>query len=419
VRTSQTLNLELSEKRGELATVTATLNKAAADGNDPAAEDIGKADTLTREIRALEVRYRAAILTEEQEDAEARAEGDIDPETRELMALETRATISAYVAAAMETRAVNGAELEYNQALKLGADKFPLSLLAPPEQRQTTDAEIQTTPRRWLDRLFAETAASALGITMESVAAGVMSYPLTTAGAGFAMKERQAAIGDAAWTIGTTEAKPKRGGVRLRFTMEDTARVPGLESALERDLRAAMTEGVDRAIFLGADGGAANTADITGLQTAAITEITLTQANKVKADKVLEAFAGFIDGLYATGFGDLNVVTSVGAWRLWATTIANAAAENQTLAEFLRAGGLSYRAREGIDVATAAGDFGAYVGLGRGITGAGVAAVWDAGTLVRDPYSEAAQGTIALTLNYLWDFQLPRPANFRRLKFVA
>ena len=54
-----------------------------------------------------------------------------------------------------------------------------------------------------------------------------------------------------------------------------------------------------------------------------------------------------------------------------------------------------------------------------GIDGAGVAAVWDAGELIRDPYTDAAKGTVHLTLCWLWDFGLPRPENFQRLKFVT
>ena len=54
-----------------------------------------------------------------------------------------------------------------------------------------------------------------------------------------------------------------------------------------------------------------------------------------------------------------------------------------------------------------------------GLNGAGVAAVWEAGELIRDPYSGAAKGEVALTLCYLWDFGLPRTSNFQRIKFVT
>ena len=43
-------------------------------------------------------------------------------------------------------------------------------------------------------------------------------------------------------------------------------------------------------------------------------------------------------------------------------------------------------ARRNRDGNTDDGDFGAFVGRGRGIEGAAVAAVWEAGELIRDPY---------------------------------
>ena len=60
------------------------------------------------------------------------------------------------------------------------------------------------------------------------------------------------------------------------------------------------------------------------------------------------------------------------------------------------------------------------MGLGRGIDGAGIAAVWEQAQMIRDPYSGAAKGEVALTLlNYLWQLAFPRTANFKRLKFVT
>ena len=257
---------------------------------------------------------------------------------------------------------------------------------------------------------------------MESVPAGSASFPVTTAGASAAQRQRSTdAAADAAWTIGVTEMKPKRNAVRLLFSIEDAARIPGLESALNRDLRMALKEGVDRAIFLGDATATGNDADITGLQTAAITETTVPQANKVKGPETLTAFTGLVDGIHAMGLDDLRVVTSVGAWRLWENTIINlaTATNNQTLVAFLRTAGMSWMSRGEIDTNTANGDFGAFIGRGRGIEGAGVAAVWEAGELIRDPYAGAAKGEIALTLCYLWDFALPRTSNFARIKFVA
>ena len=425
MRTSQTLTLEMSEKRGELADVTVRLNRAATDGADPSQEDIGKADTLTREIRSLEVRYRAAMLSEEDEDRQAALVGDLDPETRELQSLQGRARFHRYLGAALEMRSVDGAESELNSHMHIGGNRFPLAMLAPSEEqlretRATTDTESTVRPRRWLDRLFAGTASQRLGITMESVEPGVASFPITTAGFSAAQRGRSEAAAAAAWTIGVSELKPSRNAVHGIFSIEDAARLPGLEDALVRDMRAALTEGIDRVIFLGDDGANEAAGDIAGLTTAAnVDETTLTQAAKVKPADTVKAFLGMVDGKHAEGLGDLRVVSSVGANTLWGGTIANSAAENQTLAQFMRASGLSWTARGEIDTATGNGKFGAFIGRGRGIAGAGVAAVWSAGELIRDPYTAAAKGEVGLTLSYLWNVAFPRPSSFQRLKFVT
>ena len=396
-------------------------------------EQRSELDAIEKATADLERQLRAAAIALETEEAEQRAAGaaarapEGDAETRERAELRSKVKLTSYVAAAIEQRSADGVEHEYNAALGISGNRFPIELLAPHEKRAarvetraTTDVDTMTTPRRWLDRLFAGTAAMRLGITMESVPVGSASYPVTTAGASAAQRARSTdAASDAAWTIGVTEMKPKRNAVRLQFSIEDAARIPGLESALTRDLRAALVEGIDRAIFLGDATATGTDADVTGLQTAAITEATITQTNKVLGPGTLAAFTGLVDGIHAMGLNDLNVVASVGGWRLWENTIINATADNMTLAAFLRMAGLSWSARGEIETATANGDFGAFIGRGMGIDGAGVAAIWEAGELIRDPYSGAAKGEVALTLCYLWDFALPRPSNFARIKFVT
>ncbi len=399
--------------------------------------ELSREETLTDETRAeldrietgtpdLERQLRAATVAVETEESEQRAAGTAarapagDAEDRERAELRRKVSLAGYVSAAVEQRAADGAEAEYNAALGIAGNRFPLELLAPVETRATTDTDTTTTPRRWLDRLFAGTAAERVGITMESVPAGVASFPVTTAGASAAQRDRTEAAADAAWTVGVTEMRPSRNAVRLLFSIEDAARIPGLESALTRDLRMAMTEGIDRAIFLGDDGASGTDADITGLTTAAgLSAVEVSQANKVKGPETLTAFTGLVDGIHAAGLADLRTVASIGAWRLWESTVINSAADNMTLAAFLRSAGLSWSSRGEIEDATDDGDFAAFVGRGRGIEGAAVAAVWEAGELIRDPYSGAAKGEVALTLCYLWDFALPRPSNFARVTFAA
>ena len=205
------------------------------------------------------------------------------------------------------------------------------------------------------------------------------------------------------------------------FTQEDDLRIPGLEEALRRDLEMDMAEQVDRACFLGDNAASEASADIVGLNTAAnVVEGSLTQALKIKGAGVLAAFAALIDGKHATMAGDLNVVLSVGAYRLWLSTLANTGASvDTTILEFLRRAGIETAARGDIETATTNNKWAAFVGRGKSIAGAGVAAVWSNGRLIRDEVTKAASGEVALTLQYSWNFGLPRPTNFARLKFVT
>ena len=164
---------------------------------------------------------------------------------------------------------------------------------------------------------------------------------------------------------------PKRNAVRLLFSIEDAARIPGRESALTRDLRMALVEGVDRAVFLGDAGATGTDADIVGLNTAAVTENMVTQANKILGPGTLAAFTGLVDGVHAMTLADLKVIAAVGAWRLWEDTIINSTADNMTLAAFLRMAGLSWSARGLIETATDDGDIGAFVGRGMESTAPG------------------------------------------------
>ena len=312
----------------------------------------------TERATALEVELRAAILVE----PEVTITEGVDAEARERLELRGKSQVVNYVKAACEMRSVSGPEAEFNSALSMGADQFPLELLAP-EQRQTTATDTATNQGTWLDRLFDQAAAQYLGITFTSVPAGVASFPITTAGSSASQQAKSEAASAAAWTIGVVTMEPKRNAVHAIFSIEDAARLgPGLEDALQRDLRMALVAGIDEAIFKGDSGPSGTSADIVGLQTAGIAESTLTQANKLKADEILKVLASFIDGKHATSPGDIQIVASVGSNVLWLTQVQAATVQNQTVAQFLRDSGISWQTRGSIDTATSNGDYAGYVG---------------------------------------------------------
>ena len=409
----QKLQLRQSEVRVDLGKL---LDTPEAERTDAYADDLGK---LTKEVRSLETDVGAAIAAGDDKVEEIATKDT--PEGKEYRELRSSVDFGRYVSAAMGGHGVtSGAELELNQHLKIQDGYFPMELLAgKPETRAIIPGDAQTSQGTWLDRVFRGTAAESIGISFRPVAPGIAAYPVTSAGGAPQQRGRTQAASARTYTVAVTEIKPARRAVHGVYSIEDDARLPGLGAAIERDMRMAMVESVDLAVFNGDAGANEDTADIVGLQTAGITEATLSQSNKVKADETLKFFLAYVDGQYAASLGDVRIVASVGANVLWHGSIHNSAADNETIARFLMASGLSWMARGGIDANTANGDFGAYVGLARGIDGAGIAAVWDQGQLIRDPYSGATSGEVQLTLNYLFQLAFPRTDNFKRLKFVT
>ena len=96
--------------------------------------------------------------------------------------------------------------------------------------------------------------------------------------------------------------------------------------------------------------------------------------------------------------------------------LANSAVR-QFLHDTLRSQGLTMRSSTHVKAgALVAQDTYAYACKGNGKDGAAVAAIWPSMQLIRDPYTNAAEGQVSLTAIQLWDFALVRTANFVRLE---
>ena len=404
--------LEVSERRTALAGLL-----------DAETPDLEAIETAKHAVTDAEKRMQAVMVAEGGNEPVERTTGQpADAEARELVELRERVSLGPYVAAAMAGAPIMaGPELEYNEHLGLPANYFPLELLAGGlEMRAARDGDGEGNQATWLDRVIRDTAAARLGVTFPSVPHGVAAFPVMTAGGSGAQRGRTQDTAESTFTVAVTELKPTRHSVSGIYSIEDELRLPGLAAAIERDMAASIMESIDLAIFNGDNTANENIADITGFRTAGVVESTITQANKIQGDELLKLFLAYVDGVYATTMADVRMVASVGSNALWGGTVHAAAVDNQTVAAFLRANGVNWTVRGGIDTNTANGDFGAYFGLARGVDGAAVAPVWNRGQFIRDVYGDrATKGEVGLTLNYFWAFGIPRTDNFKRLKFVT
>ena len=95
-------------------------------------------DDIEKGTADLERQLRAAMIAAEDEERAQRAAGTAarqpegDAETRERAELRSKVSLAGYVSAAIEQRSADGAESEYNAALGIAGNRFPLELLAPP-----------------------------------------------------------------------------------------------------------------------------------------------------------------------------------------------------------------------------------------------------------------------------------------------
>ena len=395
------------------------LRKQLAEAIGATEPDTAAVEKLTAEIRSTDALLMAQKLLAP-EPPEPTNTDTQTAEQRELAELRGRVEFGPYLAAAMAHAPIMaGAELEYNQHLGLAANYFPLEILAP-EHRAARNGDGEGNQATWLDRVIADTAAARLGVTFPTVAPGVAAYPVMSAGPSGVQRGRTEAVAEGTYTVAVTELKPTRNAIHGIYSIEDELRLPGMAGAIERDMAASIMESIDLAVFKGDAGASGTDADITGFQTAGITEVTITQANKVMGDELLKVFLALVEGRYAASLADVRIVASVGSNTLWGGTVHAATVSNETVAQFLRANGVTWTSRQGIDTATSNGDFGAYISLARGVDGAAVAPVWNQAQIIRDNFGDhATKGEVGLTLNYFWNFGIPRTANFRRLKYVT
>ena len=357
---------------------------------------------LEKESLKLEGDFRS-VLDEEVKDAEKRAV--------EAEPLARRVSATRYITTAMEQRSLDGAEAEFNKELKLAENAMPFAALDPGIEIESRKIEkradaatappdsVIAKPRQSvLRRVFQRTDAAWLGVMMPSAPAGIPNYPVMTAGASGGMKAAGVAQdAEAATFVGNT-IEPTRATARYLYRVEDAAKFGDLESILREDLREVLGNLMDAQIVAG-DGAGANldgfieNADDAGVQNPA--------AKATLAD-FDSAFANGIDGVYANDAMGVRILTGIETERFLGTNRV-ATGEQQTFKSALSVGGAGMMRASKRVAAPAANIQKAY--RFRPAEFRGIAPVWEGLQLVRDPYSGAAKGEVALTVLMLFGYK--------------
>lgn len=406
----QKIELRLSEVRSRL-------NAISGFEGDALTEEIrGESETLRTEYADLETRHQAAIVAEPEPEPSDRNGGE-GAEVRRLIG-ETE--IRAYLVEAATGREADGAASELRAAIfgdkaRAGLVPWEALLVGRPEHRAdvstdapgTTGASQQTV----LGRVFADTALTFLGVGMPMVPVGDVNFPVLSAGVTPAMIGRKGEKGAQAATISATVLEPRRMTARYLFQVEDVARLRGLEEALRIDLSGALGEAMDAAGIK----GNGETPMVNGFINAIDAPADAPDALSGRGD-FIGAAAGAVDGRYARNVRGVRMLVGSASYTLAATLVDLAG--RVYVSDYLieRTGGFQVSAH--IPAAANSIQDGLVYRAENGI-GSAVAPIWNGFELIRDPFSNAAEGQVSVTAVALWNFAILRPAAFNRVQFFV
>ena len=286
-----------------------------------------ESDALAIEFRDTETKLRAAILAEPAPIVESGTEAG-DPETRERLALRSKANLGAFLLAALQGRMPSGAEAEYREACGF-QDGIPLDLWEgdrpAPETRAATPAPTTgtgVTVAPISPFVFSPSIAPRLGIEIVSVGSGGYSEMTIATSVPAAPKAKGADADDTAGALRAVTANPRRISARMTVTLEDIASVgqANFEAMLRQNASMKLSDAYDNQCING-NGTAPN---VNGL----INQLT-DPANPTAVanfDQFVAGFADQIDGLWAARMREVSIVANVDAYKLSAKLFRDAAA---------------------------------------------------------------------------------------------
>lgn len=370
-------------------------------------EQRSKLDALDTEYQDGERRYRAALIAEDDE----RREAGRDLETREAgewQSLVDRYEVRAALLHLDEGRTLDGPTAEIVQEMRSGGGYkgIPIPFEALLEQRSGetiasgTPDPIRTAPI--IDRLFANSAASRMGVRTVNIPFGESEYPIVSSSvaAGWATTETGGVSGPTAFSTADKSLSPDSTlGITMTLTrkaMKQTG--PGLEQAVRRDMAEAIRVKLDAAVFLGSGSSGEPTGIITGATAAGVTTTGVDAA--VTWGAFRSAVTRFMTGNAANAPSDCRLLIRPEIWDALDGTVYDTGSgltEWDRLVKNIPAGNIvmttnGLAAPTGSPTASTA----ILTTLAGGVAPA-LLGIWGGVDVIRDPFSAAQSGQLKIT----------------------
>lgn len=408
---SQTLQLRQSEIRSRLAEIQA---------KDELDDELrGKMDELTTEYRKNETELRAALISEE---ARRQADAPEDSQARERRNLESQFEVRQAISVLTErTAMLSGptAELVQDMRSQEGAkyQGIPVPYSALLDTRADTVSSgtpdpVMTAPI--IDRVFADSVASRMGVQQINIAFGDKEYPIASQGAVFnwvASEGADLAAAVAYQTGDVTLSPAQTGGCRVDVTREAMKQSgPNLEAAIRRDMRASIQQGLDRAVYL----GSGSSGEPSGLFVDGAVPVTAVGAAATYSVFRDEAIA-FMDANLIGSFDSIRILTRPAIMTGMDETLLTGTSETEW-DRFLRR--FNNPIVSSNAVAAPAGSPLAVNAL-MSVSHAGVPPVWSALyggiDMITDIYTKAPSGTMTIVALLTFDLAISRPIQLKKL----
>jgi len=395
------------------------------------------------EWRSADKAKYEAVLAAERTLRDKSAAAEEEPEDARLGEVQERIECRNYVGAALRDAKLTGAEAEFNAERGLpDANVMPWAALAPREPIEARDDDATTIEdvvagqpqMEVLRRVFEQGNVSFLGIRTPSVPFGSPNFPVMGDGTvpyGGEALEPGAEIEADAITFTQKVIDPTRLTARYKLRVEDSARFPALEDILRSDLRMVMTQLRDYQVLAGDGSTAGTTQNLTGVLktlngliaedfTAAIKKTDETVAAVPDWQKLEKLLYEPVDGRYASMASGVRWLFGVDTYKFLARIRLGTPENPLTFLEWMSRMGIMFSTSAFIP---AAGNLAANAQDAAPVSNVqvcvrtvrgtdAVAPVWEGIQLVRDPYTGAAKGEVAITAFALHGFGMLRDATW-------
>ena len=383
----------------------------------PTADETRSMETLDSEYRANEIRFRAALTSEDEQRHEAKGE------------LETRSGIEwaemvgkfelRQVALALdEGRALDGATKEIVEEMrsKGGFQGVPIPYAALETRAGETIASGVPDPRTIkpiIDRIFPDSVAAKLGVQRINIDHGSVAYPVATSGAVFGWQTTELGDVGAQKRFQTAErslSPDHTGGAQMVISRKALKQSgAGLEQAIRRDLNAVIGEELDRVVIAGSGTSGEPLGIVPGASTYGITSTPVGAAASWAAFRA--EVVAFMEANAITSPSQVNLAFNPAIWAdLDAALVGGTAvSEWDRLTKHVGNPAISNTIPGASAIMTAS-----VQGVPPGVLG-----VYGGIDLIRDPYTKAASGALVLTGLVTADFTVPRGLQTRILTGLA